>query len=307
MSFHAAPETPEPHGVSSTNLTGSIPAEVRRGVTSQKRSKRAARAIGALPEITEGVAHDFRNILCVIESALNVAEGRPLDLAKLGAAFSAIRHGVERGKDITSRLLAFAKHQDLEARPEDVNLLLRQLNVFLRYGAGPGIRVIQTLAPDLPKCFLDAHQFNLAMLNLVANARDAMPREGEIRITTRTVTDQANLTYVRLRVCDNGTGMAPDVTSKVFDPYFTTKGDGGTGLGVPQVEAFMRHAGGYLTVRSAIGKGTSFDLFFPAPRCSAVVLDVRRQLDRWTGEGGATAVQGAGSSEPVRCLRNAQH
>lgn len=94
--------------------------------------------------------------------------------------------------------------------------------------------------------------------------------------------------YVRVSVCDSGTGMPPEVTQKIFDPYFTTKGDSGTGLGVPQVQALMRQVGGYVTVDSKVGRGTSFDLFFPVhEEQPAVPVDAWRQLDRWADEGGA--------------------
>jgi signal transduction histidine kinase len=241
--------------------------------------------------MTGGIAHDFRNILCVITSGLNVAERHSGDPEKLDSALAAVREGVARGMKMTNRLLAFAKQQDLETGRDDVNTLLTKLRAFLKYGAGPGIRVILKLAPDLPKCLVDPPQFNSAILNLVVNARDAMPDGGAIRISTATVRGM-NLgrpcKYVRLRVSDDGIGMPAEVTRRIFDPYFTTKGDSGTGLGMPQVQALMRQLGGYVTVESVVGRGTSFELFFPVDEEKpAAARDAWRQIDRWVDEGGA--------------------
>lgn len=252
------------------------------------RSAHAIQKISALGEMTGGIAHDFGNILAVIASGLRVAEDNARDSSKRMAALAAANDGVERGQRMISRLLAFARQQELHPGPEDVNALLDKLTMFLKYGAGSEIRVILELAPDLPKCLVDPPQFNAAILNLVVNARDAMPAGGTIRITTSAVVRRQNCNYVRVRISDNGAGMSPDVRKRIFDPYFTTKGESGTGLGIPQVQALMRQVGGYLTVNSKVGKGTSFDLFFPVHvEQPASAPDAWRQLDRWADEGGA--------------------
>jgi signal transduction histidine kinase len=252
------------------------------------RSAHAVQKISALGEMTGGIAHDFGNILAVIASGLRVAQDNARDTPKRMAALAAANDGVERGQRMISRLLAFARQQELHPGPEDVNALLDKLAMFLKYGAGAEIRVILELAPDLPKCLVDPPQFNAAILNLVVNARDAMPAGGTIRITTSAVIRRQNRHYVRVRISDNGAGMSPDVRKRIFDPYFTTKGESGTGLGIPQVQALMRQVGGYLTVNSKVGKGTSFDLFFPVHvEQPAAAPDAWRQLDRWADEGGA--------------------
>ena len=264
------------------------PAAETARIIARKRSRSAAQKISALGEMTGGIAHDFRNILCVITSGLNVAERNSSDAAKVESAIAAVREGVDRGMRMTNRLLAFAKEQELQTGPEDVNALLAKLSAFLKYGAGPGIRLILELAPGLPKCLVDPPQFNSAVLNLVVNARDAMPAGGTLRISTTAVAGNANVSHVRVTVSDEGTGMSSEVVTKIFDPYFTTKGDNGTGLGVPQVQALMRQVGGCVTVDSIVGEGTSFHLFFPVHNeRTAVAPDLRRQLDRWADEGGA--------------------
>lgn len=291
MSFASTAEHPDPQGPSTVVPILSIAANRSGKVITPRRSKRAARKISALGEMTGGIAHDFRNILCVITSGLNVVERQSGDPEKLDSALAAVREGVARGMKMTNRLLAFAKQQDLQTGREDVNTLLAKLRVFLKYGAGPGIRVILKLAPDLPRCLVDPPQFNSAILNLVVNARDAMPDGGTIRISTATVRGM-NLghpcKYVRLRVSDNGIGMSAEVTRRIFDPYFTTKGESGTGLGMPQVQALMRQLGGYVTVDSVVGRGTSFELFFPVDEeRPAAAPDAWREIDRWADEGGA--------------------
>ena len=171
---------------------------------------------------------------------------------------------------MTSQLLTFARQRKFEAREGDANELLRQLKLFLRYGAGPGIHIVFELAPGIPNCLLDPSQFNAAILNLVVNARDAMPNGGELQISTErwqvgTTSQDLSMPgiYVRVRVKDRGQGMPPETLKRIFDPFFTTKGERGTGLGLPQVCAFMRLIGGQVSVGSERGKGTTVDLLFP--------------------------------------------
>ena len=261
----------------------------------RQRSGRASQRITALGEMTTGLAHDFRNLLAVINSAVNLAERDPSDVGRVRTALAAARQGIERGTALASKLLLFAKPHAHDAHSDDVNTLLENMKLFLDYGAGSSIRVRLDLAPGLPKCQLDAAQFSTAILNLVVNARDAMPDGGEIRIATNIVqlsesgdglTDPC---CVLVRVIDQGHGMPKEVRDRIFDPYFTTKGEVGTGLGVPQVASFMRACGGCVNVSSEPGSGTAFDLFFPICDSPGLIgTDLWRQLDRWANEGGQT-------------------
>lgn len=256
-----------------------------------ERSAHAAANINALGEMARGITHDFRNILCMLSSGLSIADANAGNPAKLRLALAAIEDGIARGLKITNRLLAFAAQHEARPSAEDINALLAALKGFLSYGAGPGIRIVLELGRGLPECLVDAPQFNAAILNLVVNARDAMPADGTIRISTKLIhrgLGENARDYVRVRVRDDGAGMAPDVLARIFDPFFTTKGDNGSGLGIPQVQALMRALGGDVRVHSIVGKGTAFDLFFPAggdPPGDAP--DAWRQLDRWADEGGA--------------------
>jgi signal transduction histidine kinase len=148
----------------------------------------------------------------------------------------------------------------------------------MRYSTAPGIRVVLKLGSDIPKCLIDPSQFDAAVLNLVVNARDAMPNGGELQISTERCRVEAALqdsplpgTYVRVRVKDSGQGMPAEEVRKVFDPFFTTKGERGTGLGLPRVYAFMRMVGGYACVTSELGNGTTVDLLFPSIEPSGIV------------------------------------
>jgi signal transduction histidine kinase len=238
--------------------------------TPAELSARAAQRLSVLAEMTGGIAHDFRNILAVIDSGLRLAQKSSDDLRAASAFIAGAREGVARGLALTSQLLSFAKQREFHACAADANELLKALELFLRYGAGSEVRVVLELATDIPNCLIDPSQFNAAILNLVINARDAMPKGGEVRISTArwVVPSGASAArpgnYVRIRVTDDGVGMPDEVLRNIFQPFFTTKGEQGTGLGVPQVGAFMRHIGGDVRVASEIGRGTTFDLFFPA-------------------------------------------
>ena len=249
----------------------------RRSAAAGQRA-RVTQRLAALGEMTGGIAHDFRNILAIIELSLRLAERSSEEPEKVRAFIAGAREGVDRGVKLTSQLLTFAKQQELDAHAGDANELLKNLELFLNYGAGSGIRIVLELASDIPKCLIEPSQFNAAVLNLIVNARDAMPNGGEVKISTQRWAVEAAAsdspapgTYVRVRVKDNGQGMSAEVARKIFDPFFTTKGEDGTGLGVPQVCAFMRLIGGYVSVTSERGVGTTFDLLFPSAESDGIV------------------------------------
>jgi signal transduction histidine kinase len=256
----------------------------------RERGELAVQKMCVLGEMTAGIAHDFRNILCIVTSGLRVAKRSANEPAKLKSALTAIHAGIERGERMVARLLSFASQQELPAHPEDLNTLLRKLEPLLRDGAGSGVRITLAFAANLPACVVDPPRFNAAILNLVVNARDAMPKGGQIRISTTAVQGMqfgSPRCYVRVRVRDHGVGMPSDVMDRIFEPYFTTKGDRGTGLGVPQVDALMERVGGFVRVDSTVGRGTTFDLFFPAQDEVPTTGDTWQELDTWANEGGA--------------------
>ena len=227
--------------------------------------------IAALGEMTGGISHDLRNVLALIESGLNLAERHIDDPASLAKYLTAAHDGVARGLILTNQLLKFADAQRSNARLAHVNELLEEMRLFVKYGAGSDVRVRMTLGTCVPRCLIDPSHFSSAILNLVVNARDASGHGGLIEIETRLASDgeltnQAEgANFVRVSVRDQGTGMSEEVAQRIFDPYFTTKGEGGTGLGLPQVYASMKQIDGFVRVSSEPRIGTTFDLFFPVP------------------------------------------
>lgn len=237
--------------------------------TAAEQRAAATRRLAALGELTGGIAHDFRNLLTAIGSGLRLAENNWDDPTKLRAYLAETKIAIDGGIALTSQLLAFARHQSLDPHVGNVNEYLHTFEPFLRYGAGPDVRLILDLTPDLPNCLLDPAFFDAAVLNLVTNARDAMPNGGRLDISTRKIsgsdTPGINITsnQVRVRVKDEGCGMPADIIHEVFDPFFTTKGDRGTGFGLPQVRAFMDMVGGTIAISSEPEAGTTVDLLFP--------------------------------------------
>ena len=238
-----------------------------------------AQNLETLGRMTGGIAHDVNNLLAVIASS-----GRMLrNSGELGersrSILDAAQSAVESGRALTSRLLAFAKRQELRLRAADVNVLLKQVEPLLRQAAGFKASIEMTLAPTVWRCALDTAQFDSAILNLVVNAHDAMPSGGRIRITTRNVPAQAaardfalaECDHVEVMVSDEGLGMPPDIARRALEPFFTTKGERGTGLGLSQVYGFLRQLGGDVKIESKPGVGTSITLLFPR---SAAVPDV---------------------------------
>lgn len=251
-------------------------AESSGGTQTAKQNERAIRRLATLGEMTGGIAHDLRNILAIVESGLRLAERRADQPESVRACITAAREGVDRGVELISQLLAFAEHRELDLQVRNLNDLVSSSGPFLRYGAGPDVRVRFELGADVPSCQIDPALFDAAVLNLVLNARDAMPGGGEICIGTERLVatncapgGPAPGTYARLRVKDHGCGMPQDVLQKVLDPFFTTKGEDGTGMGLAQVRAFMQMVGGHLHIASERGTGTTVDLLFPLPDAAA--------------------------------------
>lgn len=265
-----------------------------------EKSASAAHRLLILGEMTAGIAHDFRNILAIIDSSLRLISALPSELDRLGFFVAGAREGVERGFNLTSQLLDFAKQLELPSRALDVNDLLNQLDRLLKYSADPAIRLVLDLGANIPRCDFDPTQFSAGIINLVLNARDAMPHGGTIRISTTrwTVKEKAEDspppgTYVCVGVADTGDGMSEEIKQKLFEPFFSTKGAGGTGLGLAQVRAFMRRSKGHISVESTPGAGTTFVLVFPsATECppDAATTD---QSDSW-----ATSARRPASAEP---------
>ena len=238
-----------------------------------------AQKMEALGQLTGGIAHDFNNLLQVILGYVDVvASGleRPdPDLQRLGRATHTIRESAERAATLTQQLLAFARKQRLDGRPVNLNALVEEMGELAGRTLGETVTVETQLAPDLWTCRVDATQAEVALLNVLINARDAMPGGGRVVVTTgnRTISEGAHAReglsrggrYVALSVADDGTGMSPDVLERVMEPFFTTKEEGrGTGLGLSMVYGFAKQSGGAARIESAEGQGTTVHMLFPA-------------------------------------------
>ncbi|NYZ10923.1 response regulator [Azospirillum sp. RWY-5-1] len=254
--------------------TQALRAEVveRRKTEEQLRHAQKMEAIG---QLTGGIAHDFNNLLQAMLGNLDLLKIR------LGAETRLQRHvdmaitAGERAATLTQRLLAFARRQPLSPQPLDLNALVTTMTGLVRRSVGESIRVELSLADGLGRTLADANQVENALLNLVINARDAMPDGGTLRIETANVALRGGPgqgeaegvspgRYVRLRVVDSGTGMPADVRERAFEPFFTTKPIGqGTGLGLSQIYGFARQSGGLATIRSEPGRGTAVSLHLP--------------------------------------------
>jgi len=229
----------------------------------------------AVGQLTGGLAHDFNNLLASIGGslellALRVRTNKLDDLDRfVGIAQGAVR----RAAALTHRLLAFSRRQPLDARALDPAGLVDGMLDLVRRTIGPAIALEVERAPGLWPTLVDPNQLENALLNLCINARDAMPDGGRLRIAlANSVLDAgqaacSELTagdYVLLSVSDTGTGMAPEVLAKAFDPFYTTKPIGqGTGLGLSMIYGFARQSGGHVSAESAPGRGTAVHMLLP--------------------------------------------
>jgi two-component system, NtrC family, sensor kinase len=235
---------------------------------------RQAQKMEALGQLTGGVAHDFNNLLTVLQGCLELLSGRQRDDPSQARVDTALRT-IARGETLTRQLLAFAQRRPQAVASLDLNARLRGMAEMLARTVGSEIKIETDLAPDLWPIDADANQFELAVINLAINGRDAMPGGGVLRLKTYNAprsAETADMTlpqgeFVALEVSDTGMGMAPEVLSRAFEPFFTTKPAGkGTGLGLSLVYDFARQSGGTAAIRSKPGHGTKVTLRLPRSR-----------------------------------------
>ena len=231
-----------------------------------------ARRLESVGRLTAGVAHDFNNLLTTVLGNAELIRRRPhLDPATATHAGN-ICKAVDRGALLTRQLLAYARQQVLTPQPVLLQEVLAEFLPLLRTSVAGSVRLRPAPVPDgLWPAFADPAQVEQAVLNLVLNARDAMPNGGEIGVVLANCPiapgEPAAFPppgdYVRISVVDTGRGMPPDVLSRAFEPFFTTKSTGGSGLGLSQVLGFARQSGGDVRIDSTPGKGTRVDLLLP--------------------------------------------
>ncbi|WIM13250.1 response regulator [Enhydrobacter sp.] len=246
-------------------------------VTDKLRDEAALRQgqkMEAVGQLTGGMAHDFNNILQIVQANLDLIKAdMPSDAAALARLQSAST-AADRGARLTQQLLAFSRRQPLAPRPTAVGRLVADLSSLLRHALGERITLEVVVAPAPWNATIDPGQLENALLNLAINARDAMPDGGTVRVEVSNATLDRRYaalhpevtpgSYVVIDVADTGTGMSADVVARAFDPFFTTKQEGkGTGLGLSMVYGFVRQSNGHIRIDTAIGQGTSVKLYLP--------------------------------------------
>ncbi|KVV34843.1 hybrid sensor histidine kinase/response regulator [Burkholderia ubonensis] len=240
-------------------------ASMRRSIESAYRQSRKMQALGNL---VGSVAHDFNNLLMIISTNVQIARHRGVQ--QLDTELGAIERALKNGQSLTRQLLGVARKQPLHNETIDVGQWVGTCRELLKTSLGSKSSLTVAIEPGVWPIRVDVAELELAVINLAVNARDAMPIGGRFTVGARNVTlrreDGFPLTgdFVQISLDDTGSGMAPDVLARAFEPLFTTKPHGmGTGLGLPQVFAFCERSGGLATIDSAVGAGTSVRLYLP--------------------------------------------
>jgi len=270
---------------------------------------RQSQKMEAVGHLTGGVAHDFNNLLQIISANLDLAVAGSTSLgdAKLRERLQNAIGAVTRGSRLTAQLLAFARRQALEPKSVDMGRIIRDMSDMLRRTLGENIQVETVIAGGLWNTLVDPNQVENTVLNMAINARDAMPGGGKLTLEVanaylddayaRAHSEVTPGQYVMLAVTDTGTGMTPEVVSRVFEPFFTTKPEGkGTGLGLAQAFGFTKQTGGHIKIYSEVGHGTTIKLYLPRTRRETDALE-REALPT---EGGSEHILVVEDDEGVR-------
>jgi len=248
--------------------------ERRNAALSLERTKEAlfqSQKLEAMGKLTGGVAHDFNNLLGVIVTGLELLS-REVKSPSGTRTIESMQRAAKRGANLTQQLLSFARQQPLQQEKFNLNRVIGSFEAVLRRACHETMRFDIMLDPELRPVLIDATQFEAALLNLVTNACDAMPRSGTLIVQTanaqldhRQVGMLPAGQYVKVSVTDTGTGMSPAVLAQATDPFFTTKGPGkGTGLGLSQVYGLLQQSGGDMLLETEVGAGTTVSLYLPA-------------------------------------------
>lgn len=258
-------------------------AKITRDITERRMAQEAleqaqaalfqAQKMETIGQLTGGIAHDFNNLLTIIVNNLDFLT-RHLTGPRETRLIESAQRAAERGAKLTQQLLAFSRRQPLQSSAHNPNVLIGGFESVLRRACGETVDLHLSLGTRVNAINVDGAQFEAALLNLVVNARDAMPEGGMLTIATSIRELEENEArvlgmpvgrYVSIEVQDTGVGMTPDVAARVFEPFFTTKEVGkGTGLGLSQVYGFITQSGGHIDVGSVPGLGTTITMLLPA-------------------------------------------
>lgn len=258
-----------------------------------------AQRMEALGQLTGGISHDFNNLLQVISGHLDILrmnfERDEINPVLAKKSVQAARNAVVKAATLTQQLLAFSRKQHLEGRPVNLNAVTTGITELVRETLGPGITLQTVLAADLPNCRVDPSQLEMSLLNILVNARDALPEGGKVVIETKTVTvtpeDVSAFSglrpgrYVAVSITDNGVGIPADIIDRVMDPFFTTKEEGkGTGLGLSMVYGFAKQSSGQASIYSEVGQGTTVRMYFPVTEDAPRLREVMKPTGRHGGQ-----------------------
>jgi nitrogen-specific signal transduction histidine kinase/CheY-like chemotaxis protein len=262
----------------------------RASVTPAPRAAQQASKMEAIGRLAGGIAHDFNNLLTVILGHSEFLLKRDESRANFRLRVEEIRKAAERGAWLTSQLLAYSRNQILEPAVLQLNAVLEDMDSILRCVLGEDIALDVVMDPNLGWARVDGGQLQQIVLNLAANARDAMPQGGRLRLETFNVSVNEKIPppqpfvasgeYVALLVRDTGTGMDPETRERIFEPFFTTKEKGkGTGLGLATVYGIVKQSGGYIWAESELGSGSEFQTLLPRVPPPADSRAVQSSLD----------------------------
>jgi PAS domain S-box-containing protein len=259
-------------------------------------------------KLTGGVAHDFNNLLQVVSGNLQLLSNDVAGNERAETRVANAMAGVSRGSKLAAQLLAFGRRQALEPKVVNVTRFVRDMDDLLRRAIGEGVEVETVFSGGLWNTFIDPVQVENALLNLAINARDAMNGQGRltIELSNTSLDDEYARThdevepgqYVMLAVTDTGCGMTPDIIEHVFEPFFSTKGEGkGSGLGLSMVYGFVKQSGGHIKIYSEPGEGTTIKLYLPRALQSE---DVEVTVDTGPTVGGTETVLVVEDDDAVR-------
>ncbi|MGB8168971.1 MAG: PAS domain S-box protein [Chthoniobacteraceae bacterium] len=272
-------------------------SSIARDITERKRLEEEllqSQKMDAVGRLAGGIAHDFNNILTAILGYSDLIIGQIDERQWMFKHLTEIRKAADFAASLTHQLLAFSRRQPLFLRVMHIDDTIRNLEKMLRRVIGEHIQIVTQFEAKIGRVKADSGQLDQVLLNLCVNARDAMPKGGTITIATKDVTyflddlysvnEMPAGEYVKLTVTDTGTGMTPEVTKHIFEPFFTTKEKGqGTGLGLATCYGIVKQTGGYITVDSTVGVGSTFTIYLPRVDESGEKSSVRKEVGQLPG------------------------
>jgi PAS domain S-box-containing protein len=263
-----------------------------------QRQRAHAQRMDALGQLTGGVAHDFNNLLMIVSGHIRTiqkaADGDP----RLSRSANAIAYAAQRGTTLTRQLLTFSRRQTLTPSVFQISERVNLCRTILESSVGSDVRLGISIGQEIWPVNVDESEFELALVNVALNARDAMPNGGalvitaeNVNLTTRDTVSGIQGEFVAVRITDTGSGIAPDVLPKIFDPFFTTKELGkGSGLGLSQVHGFAHQSGGTVHIESQVGRGTTVTIYLPRCEGTPRTLQSEKQVES-AGDGTVLVVE----------------